>query len=373
MLKVCVGKASNTSTFFVHERLFTSRAESFKRTASSVWQSDEDHTIALPNDDPDIFNLYAHLVYTGKLATKGPKEYSCLCDLYVLAEKLEDTASKNCIVDGMHGLFHEILSRTASSTAVPQILPVGATRRLYDDISNGSPARRLVVDFHAEHGDATWLRTEKTLLPAEFLYDIAVRLLQKRTSNVFGALLSRSSSEYHELDKKVPEVKDVTLEGVLDARSTKAEATAWHDGSVTHYCESTPKRSSDVGSASVGDSAQNTTCATRIDKATVKGAWNAKSTSTEDATKTAELATPKAKSKAVPAPAGETKKPVGFAIRFNRADAKGTSYTVLNGGRGVETLSAADAKFLANVNKRISAKLSKLDLGNKEISDTSVE
>jgi hypothetical protein len=85
----------------VHEALFTSRSEFLQRATSRDNQETDVRMLAvtLPDDDPNTFHLYLNLVYANQLVTKGTKQWLKLCQLYVLAEKLQDITSKNRIID----------------------------------------------------------------------------------------------------------------------------------------------------------------------------------------------------------------------------------------------------------------------------------
>jgi hypothetical protein len=201
MLKVRVGKDLKLSTFIVHQDLLTERSEFFRRVTAGVWQQVHDeYLVTLPDDDEHIFRLYFNLVYAGQLGTRGADEWTKLSRLFVLAEKLVDLTAKNQIVDGMHAFFNELVKKNPTGLQVERILPAAATKQLYEGTPERSQARKLIVDLYAGSADESWLRDSKSLLPEEFVYDVAIRLLQKRPSMFNTSISSRPSSSYHDFN-----------------------------------------------------------------------------------------------------------------------------------------------------------------------------
>ncbi|KAJ4313188.1 hypothetical protein N0V94_007071 [Neodidymelliopsis sp. IMI 364377] len=202
ILVVAVGDYAHRETFFVHEKLFVSHSEFFKRAAKEEWLPMDSRKITLPEDSPVTFRMYAALTYTGSLPVKNaPDEWQSLVRIYILAEKLQDAWAKNRIIDAMHGFFSEHFSRLPMSTIVGNKQDVqistASVVELYDGTPSGSQARKLVVDLYADNGTEDWLKWGSEQLPSEFLFDMTVRLLQKRPY-VFGNVLDRPSSHYHE-------------------------------------------------------------------------------------------------------------------------------------------------------------------------------
>jgi hypothetical protein len=205
-LEVRVGKkGSGLTTFMVHKSLITGYSEFFKkRTTAMADQSWEESVVMLPEANPDIFRLYLHLIYRDRLATKGPDEWLKLCRLYVLAEKLHETRAKNRIIDGMHALFTEIVTEDPVGLNVHKVLPAAATTKLYQGTRNHNPARKILVDFYADCGNAVWLQTVQGQLPTDFVRDVAVSLMQKRPSLNSSPMKIQASSFYHESNQSNP-------------------------------------------------------------------------------------------------------------------------------------------------------------------------
>ena len=206
-LEVIVGQ-ENAETFYIHERLFTSHSEFFKRATKEEW-SPAKGVVLLKDDDAATFRLYTGLTYTGFLATKGLLlEWRRLIQVYVMAERLVDVWAKNRIVDAMHSFIVELMpkgSRMMAAGNIDKRICHASLHDLYDGTPTGSPARRLVVDFFADNGTEGWLRSAHGALPADFLLEVTIRLVQRRLLTVFGNMLDQTPSDYYEKTENIKE------------------------------------------------------------------------------------------------------------------------------------------------------------------------
>lgn len=169
VIQVKVGKEGNEQTFWAHQDILTSRSEFFKRATNGKWLESDERLVTLPEDKPDIFRLYLNLVYTKQIATK---EWMMLCQMYVLAEVLQDVRSKNCIMDAMYTLLKEYEPKK------PRLGPKSITV-LYEGTPEGSKARELVADYFADEGHESWLQREGEVFPMDFVLDVASALFKK--------------------------------------------------------------------------------------------------------------------------------------------------------------------------------------------------
>lgn len=65
MLKIVVGLDAYKREFHVHETLLTARSKCFACAMRKGWKEAEEKIFRLPDDEHDVFGLYASLVYTG--------------------------------------------------------------------------------------------------------------------------------------------------------------------------------------------------------------------------------------------------------------------------------------------------------------------
>lgn len=54
-------------SFWAHKDLLCSRSPFFTNALREEWKEGQDNKVELPDDDPDIFAMYMHMLYTGKV------------------------------------------------------------------------------------------------------------------------------------------------------------------------------------------------------------------------------------------------------------------------------------------------------------------
>ncbi|KAF2679136.1 hypothetical protein K458DRAFT_315059, partial [Lentithecium fluviatile CBS 122367] len=146
-ITIRVGKEPDHQDFLLHEGTMYARSEFFGRAMNGNWQEKEEHLVRLPQDKAEIFDYYTHLVNTRDRARPQTKaslrnEYTLLCHVYVLSEKLLDVKAKNATVKAILKVANE--SPTDGNWVVP---PSHAVRVIYERTPPTSPARVLMVDL----------------------------------------------------------------------------------------------------------------------------------------------------------------------------------------------------------------------------------
>lgn len=164
------------------------------------WETSTSGSIALDEEDPEIFEIYMHWLYFETLPVRndspGPEgniEYVQLSKAYVLGEFLQDINFKDAVLDAM------IVKSSSEASDGQMWFPGGSViRYIYEGTPESSAARRLLVDMYTYHGDGDWLKEEANDPPKQFLLDLAIAVLTKR-SRPFKSLGSgKGGCEYHE-------------------------------------------------------------------------------------------------------------------------------------------------------------------------------
>jgi hypothetical protein len=181
-----VGSGSLQREFVINGDV-ASRAEFFRRAMNGCWVEAEDRVIHMPEDDPEKMHLYLHFLYTNELSarvvdttrdgfkTQMRQYYLQLMQVYVLAEKLQDTRTKNALV---HKVFDAVyLHEEDERWYLPSS---AAVAYLYENTLEGNSMRKLVAAFYTMLAPNT-LSVHRDVLPKEFLCDLisALRLAKK--------------------------------------------------------------------------------------------------------------------------------------------------------------------------------------------------
>ncbi|KAJ4365521.1 hypothetical protein N0V83_008140 [Neocucurbitaria cava] len=191
-LKVVVGEEGNEEKFWVHQNILTSHSEFFKRATNGQWLESDERLVTLPEDRPDVFRLYLNLLYTKQIATKT---WITLCQIYVLAEKLQDTSAKDSAIDAMHAALQEYAPKKPR-------LGFKSITELYSGTPEGSKVRKFVADYVADEGHDSWLKDPESgsSLPPEFVLDVAATLFRKCPKSGWKQIstMLQPAEHYHE-------------------------------------------------------------------------------------------------------------------------------------------------------------------------------
>ncbi|KAI4634342.1 hypothetical protein J4E83_001660 [Alternaria metachromatica] len=181
---VIVGKEPDQQRFSVHEGIMCARSEFFQRAMNGNWTESKERIIRLPEDDPEIFNIYINFLYTGNVVTNAieePKtathivgEMHVLGRLYVIGEKLQDKATKNSAIKSLLEVAYE---KDANGKIYSP--SIDTITYVYRGTCAGSLGRRLLVDLWVKISPEYMAKNAETL-PKEFLIDLAVALLADR-------------------------------------------------------------------------------------------------------------------------------------------------------------------------------------------------
>ncbi|KAF2263549.1 hypothetical protein CC78DRAFT_518474 [Lojkania enalia] len=208
ILKITVGPPSSQKTFYIHETLCTTRSQFFHLALRGTWKESLSKSINLPEDSPEIFALYVHLLYTNSIPikTEAPEDvteiqtyvdtqYETLASLYILAEKLQDTTTKDILTDTILSLSREKQHDGTRYYPGEKVINI-----IYEGTVKECGARRMVRDFYAEYAGEEWFPEQVEGLPKEFLWDL-VRVLVRRKGkggSGVGSTAICDAGRYHE-------------------------------------------------------------------------------------------------------------------------------------------------------------------------------
>ncbi|KAJ5685374.1 hypothetical protein N7536_007993 [Penicillium majusculum] len=184
-LTIIVG--ASKEPFQVHESIICTSSLFFKKAMSGSRKESKEHTLELPEDDPQVFALYSHWLYFStipvvvervakkKLPENSAREYNDLIKAYLLGDKLLDTNFQNSVIDA-------IIEQSTTTNPDEQRYYPGedAVKHVYHNTTESATIRKLLVDMYVDTAAPNWLHGE---LPKEFLYSVTEGLMKKRVSS----------------------------------------------------------------------------------------------------------------------------------------------------------------------------------------------
>ena len=170
-------------TINVHRDVLCQTSEFFAKATKGEWcelREDPD-TITLKGDDLEVVKAYVRWLYRQDpplplLNSSVVNVYPFLAKAYVFGEKVIDTTFKDAVIDC-------IVARAVETKSFPTSQTMNI---IYRGTLDGSPARRLMVDFCV---DGAYVRPEYDAwvqsirgFSKELLADVVVGMVQKRPS-----------------------------------------------------------------------------------------------------------------------------------------------------------------------------------------------
>jgi hypothetical protein len=146
------------------------------------WKEAEERVVNLPEDHPDIFKIYVHLLYTGKLAVRPDEipdnytrgtESTTLAELYVLAEKLRDVESKDAVITAMIVASRDVQQN--GKMYYPGPYPISI---IYEGTPEKSLARKFLIDCYTSRDTGIGFRVDD--YPKDFQRELLLNVLEKR-------------------------------------------------------------------------------------------------------------------------------------------------------------------------------------------------
>ncbi|KAJ4365564.1 hypothetical protein N0V83_008184 [Neocucurbitaria cava] len=203
MLTVTVGTGAETVKFPVHEALLRKSSLFFDNAMKPEWAASklDPRDVDLTDEDPEVFKVYLHWLYMRTLPTvhrdlnlRGQKhEFDQLSNCYILGEKLMDVRFKNAILDGVVDAMNNTPFCTGKMPGEASI------NIIYSGTSEGSPARRLLVDIWVMYAGENWIKHLTDKLPHEFVLEFSRALLKDKCNGKKDTRRWRTRMEdYHE-------------------------------------------------------------------------------------------------------------------------------------------------------------------------------
>ncbi|KAK6400603.1 hypothetical protein LTR81_024151 [Elasticomyces elasticus] len=181
----------------LHENLLCNGSAFYRSAVKKEWSHDHTRTIPMPDDEADVFQVYAQWLYQAKILVKERNEdreftleLGTMTKCYIFGEKIQEVFFQNATIDSIFARVHQ------DEKGGTRWYPTDADT-VYDGTPEGSPLRMLIVDMFAYHGQQTWMKAQRNV---DFLVDLAKKLLDVRERPSGPSPVSRNtSSVYHKL------------------------------------------------------------------------------------------------------------------------------------------------------------------------------
>lgn len=154
----------------IHEGLLRHYTSYFRTALKPVWADGKRDTITLPDDNPTLFKIFFHWLYSGKLysnlASDGsvPISESDLCVLFVFGD-----------CRGIPGLCNAAVDLLFQCFAGEWRYANGCLNYIYDNTSTESALLAIFVDLAVGTFSFPQFRACENIYPKEFLIDVISR------------------------------------------------------------------------------------------------------------------------------------------------------------------------------------------------------
>ena len=172
---VVVGTGTSEQQFFIHSSVLEKSSDFFKAALKPQWFRSAPREVKLPEEDPNTFIVYANWLYSGAMSMRGCME---LARLYVLGEKLIDPTFQDMVINAIVAKSRK--PDVNGKKWDPGRAPISV---LYRNTPEGSPARRLMVNFYTTHGQPKRMSESSTVFTKEFLFDLATAFLNLKVKS----------------------------------------------------------------------------------------------------------------------------------------------------------------------------------------------
>lgn len=199
---VLIKVGSPATSFFVNGKLICSRSEYFKVALSARWSEGKKRALALPEDDPEAFNVYLNWLFGGCICTGQEdgsdntwEEWDMVFKAYALGDKFLDTDFKDAVTDAVTAMLGRVDLEGFTPSPSPRDIEL-----LYRITSATAKIRSLIA---YDIASCTILDEEflKTLpaYPKDFLAELFIQQRQIVTQNKEPSTQAAAAlCEFHE-------------------------------------------------------------------------------------------------------------------------------------------------------------------------------
>lgn len=162
-----VGNGETQREFHVYKSLLEHHSSYFRTALKPTWKEGATRVVKLPEDDPDIFAIFFHWIFTGKLypklTAKGKVPLSFLeaFRVYVFSD-----------ARGIPALGNASINLIFQKSFQDWKCPTDHLQYVYENTLPGSRLREFIVDDALECYNFTKLAEEPELFTKDFLVEV---------------------------------------------------------------------------------------------------------------------------------------------------------------------------------------------------------
>ena len=191
--------------FVVHKSLICASSAFFKAACSGTWKENEEKIVRLPEQLPESFEVYLHMLYTGTFDIWGDDEealiatckdtangkstnlFNRIISCFVLGDVTRDARFCNRAVDGLIESMNKV-------NCVPGPTVIS---KHWDNLPSGCAMRRLLVDCVAHSVSYDHMVERAEQFPQSFITGVALAGVRDRNLALKDKVYARKSKCYY--------------------------------------------------------------------------------------------------------------------------------------------------------------------------------
>lgn len=157
------------NTFVPHAELLSFYSPFFKTMMSGNWPEAKTGIINLPDDDPDVFDVFQNWLYGHGLVLDGDQmnDTAFILSLWVFGDKVQVHGFQNCAIEALRSA---IIQPSARSFRLKDI------QVAFANSGEGSPLRKLIVDLYVWEVQLNGLMPK--LLVEDYPHDFIIQFIE---------------------------------------------------------------------------------------------------------------------------------------------------------------------------------------------------
>lgn len=171
-----MGSDKREQSFTIHEDVLISTSKFFRAACSKVCQEGKEKIVHLPGVKPNVFQVYAVWVYSGKMAINkdgspdNKPQTMLVLDIWILGDVLDDDLFRN-------QAMKLCIEKFAAWNMLPSVKEV---KHVWESTTPSSQLRKMLVDIMVARSKRADFAEFVNHYPRDFVETIAVLLMHQK-------------------------------------------------------------------------------------------------------------------------------------------------------------------------------------------------